>query len=263
MTPDTAGSTTSPAADRCAECNARLTHDQRYCVECGTRRGPLPEHVAGLIGAFREQGPERDAPTGDPSRRLGSRRGGWGGWVAHFPRAAVRAAGAARGGGRGHRNARVRRDRRLARWRHQRRHPGQRTADRGRPRAHDSKRGHRAGRRVKCVGRRLRRRWRRERGRGRGRGRPRRRAGLRVPQHLAHLGERHRHGHGDVIRDRVQRASARQARVPDRALGPPHHQIVRRRHERRLSRRRPAPGGGAGPQLLRGGWGAAWRTRSR
>jgi hypothetical protein len=66
MTPDTAASTTSPAADRCTECNARLAHDQRYCVECGTRRGPLPEHVAGLIGAFREQGPAATLPPGTP-----------------------------------------------------------------------------------------------------------------------------------------------------------------------------------------------------
>ena len=67
MTLDTAASTTSPAAaDRCAECNARLTHDQRYCVECGTRRGPLPEYVAGLIGAFREQGPAATLPPGTP-----------------------------------------------------------------------------------------------------------------------------------------------------------------------------------------------------
>src|SRR5580700_9710978 len=66
MTLDTAASRTSPAADRCAECHARLTHDQRYCVECGTRRGPLPEHVAGLIGAFREQGPAATLPLGTP-----------------------------------------------------------------------------------------------------------------------------------------------------------------------------------------------------
>jgi phosphatidylinositol-3-phosphatase len=66
MTLDTAASTTSPAADRCAECHARLTHDQRYCVECGTRRGPLPEYVAGLIGAFREQGPAAALPPGTP-----------------------------------------------------------------------------------------------------------------------------------------------------------------------------------------------------
>ncbi len=27
------------SGDRCAVCNARLAVDQRYCVECGTRRG--------------------------------------------------------------------------------------------------------------------------------------------------------------------------------------------------------------------------------
>ena len=27
------------AGDRCTKCNARLAIDQRYCVECGTRRG--------------------------------------------------------------------------------------------------------------------------------------------------------------------------------------------------------------------------------
>ena len=77
MTPDTAASTTSPAADRCAECNARLTHDQRYCVECGTRRGPLPEHVAGLIGAFREQGPGATLPPGTPLADSVSDAVGW------------------------------------------------------------------------------------------------------------------------------------------------------------------------------------------
>ena len=66
MTLDTAASVMSHAADRCAECNARLTHDQRYCVECGTRRGPLPEYVAGLIGAFRERGPAATLPPGTP-----------------------------------------------------------------------------------------------------------------------------------------------------------------------------------------------------
>jgi phosphatidylinositol-3-phosphatase len=66
MTPEAAASTASPAVDRCAECNARLSHDQRYCVDCGTRRGPLPEHVAGLIGAFREQGPAATLPPGTP-----------------------------------------------------------------------------------------------------------------------------------------------------------------------------------------------------
>ncbi len=28
-----------PASDRCSRCNAPLAHDQRYCVDCGERRG--------------------------------------------------------------------------------------------------------------------------------------------------------------------------------------------------------------------------------
>jgi phosphatidylinositol-3-phosphatase len=42
--------------NRCPNCDARLAHDQRYCVECGTRRGPLPPHVAGMIAAMHERG---------------------------------------------------------------------------------------------------------------------------------------------------------------------------------------------------------------
>ncbi|MFZ0042182.1 MAG: alkaline phosphatase family protein [Solirubrobacteraceae bacterium] len=34
---------------RCTSCNAPLAHDQRYCVECGARRGLLPELVAAMI----------------------------------------------------------------------------------------------------------------------------------------------------------------------------------------------------------------------
>jgi hypothetical protein len=56
----------SRSALRCAECDAGLAHDQRYCVECGARRGPLPPEIAGLVGAIREQGPEPDLPPGTP-----------------------------------------------------------------------------------------------------------------------------------------------------------------------------------------------------
>jgi phosphatidylinositol-3-phosphatase len=51
---------------RCAECDAGLAHDQRYCVQCGARRGPLPAEIAGLVGAIHEQGPEPDLPPGTP-----------------------------------------------------------------------------------------------------------------------------------------------------------------------------------------------------
>jgi hypothetical protein len=55
----------SPPSPRCAECRARLAHDQRYCVECGARRGPLPAAVADLL---REKAPPAGAgiATGVP-----------------------------------------------------------------------------------------------------------------------------------------------------------------------------------------------------
>jgi phosphatidylinositol-3-phosphatase len=54
------------SALRCGQCDAGLAHDQRYCVECGARRGPLPAEIAALIGAIHEQGPEPDFPPGTP-----------------------------------------------------------------------------------------------------------------------------------------------------------------------------------------------------
>ena len=51
---------------RCAGCDAPLAHDQRYCVECGARRGPLPAEIAALIGAIHEQGPEPELPSSTP-----------------------------------------------------------------------------------------------------------------------------------------------------------------------------------------------------
>ena len=67
MINETPAQTAPSAADRCADCQARLAHDQRYCVECGTRRGPLPAQLAGVIGALREQGP---APGLEPETPL-------------------------------------------------------------------------------------------------------------------------------------------------------------------------------------------------
>ena len=51
---------------QCAECDARLAHDQRYCVECGCRRGPLPPDVSQMIGAIHEQGPAAALPADAP-----------------------------------------------------------------------------------------------------------------------------------------------------------------------------------------------------
>src|ERR1700761_4729277 len=33
----------------CANCGAHLAHDQRYCIRCGTRRGPLPASVESTL----------------------------------------------------------------------------------------------------------------------------------------------------------------------------------------------------------------------
>jgi phosphatidylinositol-3-phosphatase len=66
MITESATPTASPAIAQCAECAARLAHDQRYCVECGARRGPLPADVVELIGAIHEQGPVPALPPETP-----------------------------------------------------------------------------------------------------------------------------------------------------------------------------------------------------
>jgi len=38
-------------ATGCADCGAAMGDDQRYCVACGARRGPLPSAVAAAVGA--------------------------------------------------------------------------------------------------------------------------------------------------------------------------------------------------------------------
>src|SRR5581483_4873005 len=37
----------------CASCGARLATDQRYCLSCGTRRGPLPSSVESTLRGMR------------------------------------------------------------------------------------------------------------------------------------------------------------------------------------------------------------------
>jgi hypothetical protein len=63
----------------CAECGARLTHDQRYCVECGARRGPLPSRITNVIGGVFEQGRKVPEAPPEPARRL--TLPGFGSWV--------------------------------------------------------------------------------------------------------------------------------------------------------------------------------------
>ena len=53
-TDDHSGASLSSGIGRdCANCGTRLATDQRYCVSCGTRRGPLP---AAVDSTLREMG---------------------------------------------------------------------------------------------------------------------------------------------------------------------------------------------------------------
>ena len=49
----------------CAECGAALAHDQRYCLHCGERRGPLPGPVAGCVSAIADPDPIIVIPASD------------------------------------------------------------------------------------------------------------------------------------------------------------------------------------------------------
>jgi len=53
----------------CAGCGSVLASNQRYCLECGTRRVPLPPLVAAQIGALEQQG---FAEAAEEARPLGS-----------------------------------------------------------------------------------------------------------------------------------------------------------------------------------------------
>lgn len=44
------------ARGRCAECGAGFPVGQRYCLQCGARRGPLPAAVAKRVEALKERG---------------------------------------------------------------------------------------------------------------------------------------------------------------------------------------------------------------
>ena len=51
-------------AERCAGCGTALAPSQRYCLECGARRGALPGVVADRVNALKERGrPADDSPA--------------------------------------------------------------------------------------------------------------------------------------------------------------------------------------------------------
>src|SRR5258705_7622653 len=63
---DDAGSTEA-ATECCDDCGAALGADQRYCLECGGRNGPLPAVVASRVVALKEHGRGKDADAANPA----------------------------------------------------------------------------------------------------------------------------------------------------------------------------------------------------
>jgi hypothetical protein len=72
----------------CSECGTPLAHDQRYCVNCGTRRGTLPSHVAGLLGGILERGRRVATPARPDGEPLVPETHWYDSWV-QAPRAAA------------------------------------------------------------------------------------------------------------------------------------------------------------------------------
>jgi phosphatidylinositol-3-phosphatase len=65
-TPDDDDILRGPArAGRCSSCGAALSEDQRYCLQCGTRRGPLPTVVAERLAALVRRDRGEESPPGD------------------------------------------------------------------------------------------------------------------------------------------------------------------------------------------------------
>ncbi len=54
-------------SSRCRECAGPLVHDQRYCLRCGARRGPLPARIGLTIGEILERGRARPQTGADLS----------------------------------------------------------------------------------------------------------------------------------------------------------------------------------------------------
>jgi hypothetical protein len=92
-TPDDDDARSNGRAKDCAGCGTRLRDDQRYCVSCGTRRGPLPPAIAAQIAAllqrWRDHGkPARDLPGEEDPPVEDKKRLPLGGFVPN-PRAAA------------------------------------------------------------------------------------------------------------------------------------------------------------------------------
>ena len=53
----------SMRVSRCTVCDAAMAHDQRYCVDCGTRRVPLPARVEAMLDALARHGTPEPPPA--------------------------------------------------------------------------------------------------------------------------------------------------------------------------------------------------------
>src|SRR4029077_7754072 len=56
----------------CSSCGTAFSGDQRYCLQCGTRRGPLPPAIAAQLASLssRDRG-EEEPPAAEPASRPG------------------------------------------------------------------------------------------------------------------------------------------------------------------------------------------------
>src|SRR5579875_1029996 len=67
MTPSTPSASTRAGAGRCPACDQPLAHDQRYCVNCGARRGALPAAITARLRELSRQDANAPAATSAPA----------------------------------------------------------------------------------------------------------------------------------------------------------------------------------------------------
>lgn len=69
---DDAGLGKAGAQKGCAGCGAALAASQRYCLECGARKGPLPAVVASRVAALKERGRDENPDSSGSATPVGT-----------------------------------------------------------------------------------------------------------------------------------------------------------------------------------------------
>jgi phosphatidylinositol-3-phosphatase len=85
------GKPSGSGRDTCGECGKPLAADQRYCVNCGARRGLLPSAVAGTVASLSSKGKAAAAKAsggGGNKGDAGDSGGGWS-WMPSPPAIAI------------------------------------------------------------------------------------------------------------------------------------------------------------------------------